>query len=330
MTRKIVFLVPTYRAAGGVVKLMDYAMHARSLGFEIEIRCPKEFDADLPIFRTGEIGSLLDGDGVRFERGFQYGLGRDDFAFFSWPKHFHVAASRLGPEHHALQNIAIVQGTRWGNPDWLDGYATRVLGMPLARILVTPQIAAAVDPFLNQSTPTTTIMEGHNWPFFSKERTGPLPARPNVGYATWKSEVGIEVEEHFDGTDKFAFRSIRSVADWDDLRELYHWSDIFLGCPGPEEGFYLPGLEAMAAGSLLITPDVGGNRAYADFGSNCVLVGHDQAADYIDALETVVGPSFDVEALRSAGYAQLQQHTLDRERREFGAFVDQLDTLINS
>lgn len=329
VTRKLVILVPTYRAAGGVVKLMDYAMHARTLGIEVEIRCPEEFDADVPLFRTGNIGSLLDDDGVRFEHGFQYGLGPKDFALFSWPKHFRIAATRISPSQHPLQNIAIVQGTRWGNPDWLEGYANRVLGMPLARILVTPQVAEVVEPFLSRSTPTRTIMEGHNWPYFFKERSGPLPARPNVGYATWKSDVGIEIEQHFEGTEEFSFRSLRKVADWSELRELYHWSDIFLACPGPEEGFYLPGLEAMAAGAILVTPDVGGNRAHSNFGVNCMLVGHDNAEDYIEVLQALRDGSVDAAALRDAGYRQLQEHTLERERDEFGDYLNELDQLID-
>ena len=330
MTRKIVILLPTYRAAGGVVKLMDYAMHARSLGFEVEVRSPRHYDPEHNIFSTGELRALVADEGVRFEHGFQYGLGPKDFALFSWPKHYRMASTRLTPIHHPLQTIALTQGTRWGNTEWLDGYATRVLAMPMARIFVSPQIADAVEPFLDHSNPSMMILEGHDWPYFHKERSGPLGERVNVAYMTWKSDVGIEVEEHFGDSDEFAFRSIRETASWEEIRELYHWSDIFLGCPLPEEGFYLPGLEAMAAGTVLVTPDVGGNRAYAEFGINCVLVDHDHAPSYIDALTALRSGAIDAEALRSNGYRQLEKHTLERERAEFGEFLGQLDEILGA
>lgn len=330
MRRTIVFLTPTYRAAGGVIKIMDYALHARSHDFEVEIRCPSAFQRELPLFRTGQAGRLLDDPGVRFQQGMGFGLGRNDYSFFSWPKHYHLAASRITPSHHPLQTISIVQGTRWANPLWLDGYATRILGQPMGRILVTPQIAEVVAPYLDPTFPTRTILEGHDWPFFSMARTGGLPDRPNIAYLTWKSEVGIEVERRLEPSARFEFRSIRTTADWDALRDLYQWADIFLGFPGEEEGFYLPGLEAMAAGAVVIMPDVGGNRAYAHFGTNCLQVDHDDPSSYIDAIEGLVADQGAAERLRAAAYQQLPAHDLERERTEFGSYLNTLDELIYS
>jgi glycosyltransferase involved in cell wall biosynthesis len=42
---------------------------------------------------------------------------------------------------------------------------------------------------------------------------------------------------------------------------------VFL--PSPTEGFYLPALEAMAVGALVVCPDVVGNRLFCLSGENC-------------------------------------------------------------
>ena len=163
---------------------------------------------------------------------------------------------------------------------------------------------------------------------FSKARRGGLPAPIKVGYTTWKSEVGVRAEERLAGDPRFEFRSIRETADWAAIAELYRWSDVFLGCPGPEEGFYLVGLEALAAGCLLVMADALGNRSYARWGHNCTEVPLEDDQAYARAVTDIAGWTADqVETRRNNGYADLADFTLDRERREFGRFLAGLDTV---
>ena len=139
------------------------------------------------------------------------------------------------------------------------------------------KVEEAVAPVVNDRFESRTIVEGHNWGYFSgpSTRTDPGPLR--VGYTTWKSTIGDRVADAFAGDSRFAFNAIREAARWSDIRELYHSSDVFLATPGPEEGFYLPGLEAMAANNVVVSPFVGGNKAYlrADDGDLCIFGGPD-------------------------------------------------------
>ena len=48
--------------------------------------------------------------------------------------------------------------------------------------------------------------------------------------------------------------------------------------PNPKEGFYLPGVEAMAAGTLVVCPDCVGNRSYCMDGENCFRPAYDEEA----------------------------------------------------
>jgi glycosyltransferase involved in cell wall biosynthesis len=175
-------------------------------------------------------------------------------------------------------------------------------------------------PHLNRTSTTTTIVEGHDWGYFHLRRQE-VPIKPlRIGYTTWKADIGVQVQERVG--DRYRFRSISGTASWSEVRELLHWCDVFLCCPGPKEGFYLPGLEALAAGAIVITPDVGGNRAYCRFGQNCLLVGLDDVGSYVEALDRLDQAGADeLASMRQRGYAALEQHTLTRERSEFASFL---------
>ena len=322
---RIFFLVPGFRPTGGVVKVFDYLTHARHFGHEAVVCCRQAYDPGLPLFRTARFAALTPQAGVRYVKGFDFVVAPGDLAFFSWPRHFEIVARRLAPGVGAERVIHLVQNTRHGNPLWLEGLPTRLLTRPMNRIMITREVHEACLPYLNRGSPTRVIPEGHDWEFFSRERHGGLPRPIKVGYTTWKSAVGREVEEARAGDPRFAFRSIRETVAWPELRDLYHWCDVFLGTPNPQEGFYLVGLEAMAAGALFVTPDVEGNRAYCRWGENCLQVEYGAPAGYLAALDRLAAMSeAEVEAIRAAGYAVLADHTLAEERRRFGEFLEEL------
>jgi len=146
-----------------------------------------------------------------------------------------------------------------------------------------------------------------------------------VGYTTWKSGVGDEVARMLADDPRFEFRAIREPVGWRELRELYQWSDVFLATPLVEEGFYMPGLEAMAAGAVVISSDAGGNRAYCRFGENCIEVGFEDAGGYVGALKSLrEGGTREIERLRRGGYEAVKLHTLEHEQERFGEFMERL------
>src|SRR5215218_7707161 len=158
---------------------------------------------------------------------------------------------------------------------------------------------------------TEVIDLGNDSDFFTKTRKGGLGFPIKVGYTTWKSAVGDEVAASLAGSPEFAFRAIRNPVGWAELRELYQWADVFLATPLVEEGFYMPGLEAMAAGAVVISSDAGGNRAYCRFGENCIEVGFEDAGGYVGALKSLrEGGTQEIERLRGGGYEAVKLHTL--------------------
>ena len=250
--RRIYFLTPTFRPVGGVVKIFDYVNHASALGLEPVICCPESFKEDLPLFRIPRFSGISPEAGFRFVDLEKVSVGPHDLAFVSWPTHYEILEPRLSRWTHHEQVICIVQNVRWANPTFTNGYAMRLLSRPMARIMTNDVVLEAVRPYLNETSMTEVIDLGHDTAFFARERTAGLAQPIRVAHTAWKSDVGDRVAARIRGP-AFEFRAIRDPVGWEELRELYHWADVFLAAPLVEEGFYLPGLEAMAAGAIVLS-----------------------------------------------------------------------------
>jgi hypothetical protein len=322
--RRIYFLTPTFRPVGGVVKIFDYVNHARGLGLEPVICCPEPFKEGLPLFGISRFSDISPKNGFKFTDLEKASVGPHDLAFVSWPTHYEVLEPRLSRWTRHEQVICIVQNVRWANPDWIGGYALRLLSRPMARIMTNDVVLEACKPYLNETSMTGVIDLGHDAAFFARERSGGVGPRVRVAYTAWKSDVGDRVAAAM-GDAAFEFRAIRNPVGWDELRDLYHWADVFLATPLAEEGFYLPGLEAMAAGAIVLSPDAGGNRAYCEFGENCLRVELDDPASYVGVLRSLkAAHPGEVERLRRRGYETTGRHTLPREGELFGRFLGRL------
>lgn len=318
-------MTPTFRPVGGVVKIFDYVNHARSLGYEPVVACPEPYKPGLSLFGISRFSGITPEKGIRFTKPEKVSVGPHDLVLLSWPTDYEIVEPRLSRWTRHEQVIFVVQNVRWANPQFTDGYALRLLSRPMARIATNDIVLEAVRPYLNRTSLTEVIRLGHDSGFFAKQRSGGFGPSIRVGYTTWKSGVGDEVASLMKDVPNVKFRAIREPVGWDELRALYHWADVFLSTPLIEEGFYLPGLEAMAAGAVVISSDAGGNRTYCNFGENCVEAGFEDARGYVGALKTLRAESpKTIDGLRRNGYATVALHTLTHEREGFARFLGRL------
>jgi hypothetical protein len=318
-------LMPTYQPVGGVVKLFDYVGHARSLGYDVSVWCPEPVDPALPLFRNPVIGALLDDAGVRFHSQRRPRLSEKDLQLVSLPVNLQLAYRRLESWMSPERVIHIVQNVRHVNPAWHRGIGTRLLTWPAARISINSIVADAIHPWLDKRAFHRVINLGHDVDYFAHARAGALGRPLRVAYTTWKSDVGERVQRSLADDPEIEFRAIRDFATWDELRDLYHWADVFLSTPHLEEGMYLPGLEAMAAGCLVITPDAGGNLAYCRPGENCLLVGFEAVDEYVAAIQRVRAMSAaETSRLLDGGYRITEDFSMARERAEFARYLTDL------
>ena len=323
---RIYFLVPRFNPVGGILRDLCFAAHARDLGYEVVVGCEHEaYDPNLPIFGIPHVRDLSPENGVAFVDASEVSVGPRELAFFSGVGLYRLIERRLSQWTQDEQVIQAVRGPRPAEPTFAGGYGRKLLGRPLARMVTNEYNLEAIRPHLHPDSFTEIIPLGHDTTYFEKRRESGLGEPVKVAYTTWKSEVGDEAASLLGDDPAFEFRAIRGTAGWEELRELYHWADVFLCTPLYAEGFYLPGLEAMAAGAIVVTPDAYGNRAYCRFGENCVLVEHSDPQSYADALRGIAsGAPESVDAMRQCGYETAARHTWEAEERRFAAFLERL------
>jgi len=93
--------------------------------------------------------------------------------------------------------------------------------------------------------------------------------------------------------------------------------------PHPTEGFFLPGLEAMALGCPLVMPDCRGNGEYAVDGGNCLMPAAEPLA-LAEAVDRLLADPVLAARLAAGGRQTAKKHSLAAERQAFDAVLKEL------
>lgn len=314
-------LIPFWGMAGGVIKILDYAHHAASGGVaRVTLWAPRMPEPDNMIHTLPVLSSLEEASNVsvRSLDDLRFDSNAEPWVLFTEPTH-HALIERAAHRPLGARLIHLIQGTRHANPSWSDGRNYRLLHRPMSRIFVTDQVADAVAPLVNRRFITRSILEGHDGGYFAAGAPERTTTRSvfRVLYPTWKGDLGDRVASVLADDPSFTFDAIRGDVGWPELRRRYHAADLFICAPGPEEGFYLPGLEAMAAGCAVVSASVGGNESYLEEGHNVVHAAFDDADAHAQAIRRIAGDAELRRALISGGRATVELHRLDREREQF-------------
>ena len=104
-------------------------------------------------------------------------------------------------------------------------------------------------------------------------------------------------------------------------------SRVAVCLPRAEEGFYLPALEAMALGCVVVTLDCIGNRGFCRHGENC-LIAEPGVESLASATEMALQLTAEVrkELLRRAA-ATVREHRLETERKRFHTVLADIDRI---
>lgn len=220
------------------------------------------------------------------------------------------------PEPAPVPVINLIQGVRHGDP----GDPRRpFLARPAVRICVSDEVAAAITATGIVNGPVHVIPNGID--------LGDLPAAgPHRGLpvliagmknpplaralADRLRQAGIDAECLVDPLPRAEFlgRLARAV--------------VAVTLPVEREGFFLPALEAMAVGAVVVCPDCVGNRGFCRDRETAFRPAY--ALDPIlEATFAAVGqPAAAAAAMRQAATEEVVRHGLDAERLAFLRILD--------
>lgn len=295
---RVLFRRDYHGFSGGHLKLRDYFDHTSRLhGFRPEIHFTAEsrWDAGNPwaadrdrLAVSGQLRSrwdVTDAD-ILFVEG------------LDWP---------AIPEDNRLPVINLVQGVRHADPHD-PRYA--FLGRPAVRICVSDEVAWALQDTKRVNGPIHTIRACLDW-----SQLPPEPRSKDISLVIAglkQPDLAAQLSRRLDtsGIRNLCLTTQLPRADFLDILARAQTAVLL---PLAREGFYLPALEAMALGTLVICPDCIGNRGFCRDRITCLCP--EFTADAIEAAVTEASrlSRDEVFALLASARRQPAAHALEQE-----------------
>ena len=235
--------------------------------------------------------------------------------------------TRAGLDDVSNPRINLIQHVRHAHDgSELYGYLDR----RAVRICVSEEVAEAILATGRVNGPVFTIPNG------TECSASPVDCHGVVGFDERPESVVIVGYKRPDLAAALSGRldeagvahiTLDGFIDRDAFLGLLGRTRVAVCLPRPEEGFYLPALEAMAEGCTVITLDCVGNRGFCGHGRNC-LVAEDDPLSLARATVTAVGlPLPDRHRLHANAAATVQAHSLQAERERFHELLLDIDRI---
>jgi glycosyltransferase involved in cell wall biosynthesis len=229
-------------------------------------------------------------------------------------------------------------------PDSETAKQTYLIGAPIMSIsqwhhqllhretgLESKVINAGVDTSTFHPYPKQSLLTGRKKIFY-------IMRDPASGY-TWKGgteflkavtrlkdqidfDLTVSIPENAFFTSSVPYQTKTTTSD-QEMAQLYAQADLFV-YTSYFEAFGLPPLEAMACGTAVVTTDCGGNRDYAQNGSNCLLVPPSDLEQLSLAIYRLLSNDAERQRIASSGYAFAQSWTWQRTADQVEAFLKSL------
>lgn len=209
--------------------------------------------------------------------------------------------------------INLIQGFRHLNvAEPLHSY----LSYPAHRICVSPELYEAVAQHPATNGPVYCVPNGID--LSELKNDAPWDSRPidYLVYGIKKPELGKAITQQLIGKGKKTVL-IEKMISQKSFFDLLKQSKIVITLPTNIEGFFLPALEAMASGSLVICPDCVGNRSFCKDQFNCLMPKY-ELNRILDSIEmTLEMDDSQISRLLAKSQQTAQLHSLEQEREKF-------------
>ena len=321
-TRTVWFYRDYVRLFGGHVKHSHYFDHVRRIpGFAPRIT----FSAEPPNESLARERRRLwpAGDGVMAER---WEPADRDVLFLAGLDWRYLNGSGL--ESLANPRINLIQHVRHAHEGTeLHGY----LSERAIRICVSREVADAISATGRTNGPILTIPNGIEVaPFNAAPEGSPAgyetrsQAPTIVGYK--RPDLARALSGRLDA-QRIEHRLVTEFLDRGAFLERLAASRIAVCLPHAEEGFYLPALEAMACGCLVVTLDCIGNRGFCRNEDNCLVAESDADSLARTTMRALAMSVPERQRMHRRARNTVVEHSLEVERRRFNAVLEDVDHL---
>ena len=321
-TRSVWFYRDYVRLYGGHVKHSHYFGHVRRMpGFAPRIAFSRAPSSESQARERRRLWPA--GDGVVAEH---WEPSERDVLFLAGVDWRYLFARGL----HTLVNprINLVQHVRHAHH---GTELHRYLCERAIRIGVSQEVSDAISATGRVNGPVLTIPNGIDVNPFERGNDG-----APVGYATRRLAAAIvgykrpalarALSERLDA-EGVEHRLVTEFLNRSAFLSLLAESRVVVCLPHEEEGFYLPALEAMACGCVVVTLDCVGNRGVCRHEDNCLLA-EPNAESVFDMTRRAYGMSgSDRAGMHRRARTTAAGHSLEGERARFHAVLGDIDRL---
>lgn len=299
-------------SSGGHLKVLDYAVHAAELGFEVNVVFKDENPNQnsiffrKPYFRRSRAS-------INFCTANTFRPSTQETILFSLPSDWKWIEKLFAGALESQRVIHLIQNTRHSNHYFQEGFARALLAKNFFRICITNQVRDSILPYVENDR-TETVIHGFDTRHFEPNAFSLEKKGLRVCVNEFKSDIGSQVFTALRKSHpKLRLVKIKKGASWGKIKQQLSKSDVFLGSPDPQEGLYLPGLEAMSSGCLLIQPDAGGTALYSRHKVTSIEPELNDVDSYVKAFEWALLNPIESAAIVESGVSLAQTLSLESE-----------------
>lgn len=297
--RKILFVKKSGRISGGHIKFHDYFEH-----------CLRHPELDPYVYlayeRTRGPGTIWESDNERIIS--ELNVDPYDLLFIDgrdW--------ELLPPEAECKTVIHLMQDFRHGDA---DDPRFAFLSQEALRICISPELADAIRP--HARGPVAVIPNGIDTKLFAPGAKEPGSV---LVWARKDRELGKSIRSALAAPGATVRLLTRPIAR-EEFAGMLATAEIFVGLTKEREGFFLPGLEAMASGCAVVCADAVGNRSYCSDRETCRIARFGDLDDHVRVAEELLADRQQLDALRARGTEVARAYTLEREQTKFHRFIE--------
>jgi glycosyltransferase involved in cell wall biosynthesis len=241
---------------------------------------------------------------------------------------FHSGMSWLQVEpderdHPSVPVINLIQHVRHADP---DNPRYRFLSHRAIRICVAPEVAEAIAATGLTRGPIVTIPDAIDFELVASASRAQRDIDILV-VAVKEPELGARMSERLARRGR-RIELVQRLLPRSEFIDRLGRSKVTLFLPNRKEGegFYLPALEGMAAGTVVVCPDCIANRSFCLPGVNCFRPDYDDE-QLLEATEAALAEHDALGSMRESALSTAREHDLPREREAFLDVLGRVDEL---